>query len=84
MANYSEQVAFYPNGDALAVWNRFGASNSYDIWGSKYVPGGVWEEPWVVNTTLNGSSEPQVVINDMSTVTSAWNQSQSIHARVFH
>ena len=82
-ANYTEQLALYPNGNAVAVWNRFGASNSYDIWASRYTVGSGWETPWTVNTTLNNSSQPAVVVDSAGAATAAWTQSYSIYARGF-
>ena len=81
--NYSERVAFYSDGDALAVWNRFGSSNSYDIWGSRHVVGAGWDAPATVNPVPNGSSEPRVVIDGADIATVLWVQSGSIYGLRF-
>ena len=81
--DYSGKIAFDQNGNAIAVWGQF-SSNSSNIWANLYTVGTGWgavsRGGSIVNKTLDGTSEPQLVIDKNGNATAAWLQSGSIYA----
>lgn len=64
-------VAVAPDGDAVAVWGRKGASNVTSIWAARRPAGGTWDEPVEV-ADGRGDCGHDVVLDADGNATAIW------------
>lgn len=68
------------NGDALAVW-RQAESGDESIWGSWYIEGIGWGEPFLLETSPGFASFPHVTIDQAGNALVAWYQAAGVRLR---
>lgn len=66
-AAQSAEIAFDANGNAIAVWRQFtdqlGSGSYFLIYASRYVAGGGWGTPRLLNDTANNGYDPQIAFD---------------------
>lgn len=75
-------VAFYPSGNALAIWTQFDGT-SYDIWSNRHTPTGGWSMPVRIETGTGSSIDPQLAIDGNGNALAVWSQQQGLQNMIF-
>ena len=80
------QIAIDADGNAVAIWRQFdGAVNS--IYANRYLAGGTWSTPQLIETGSDGAVDPQIAIDGSGNAIVVWNQpsggAQQIYAARF-
>ena len=71
------QIAFDPNGNAMAVWSQSDGIQ-YSVWANRYKPGSGWGVPELVEEEkTGGASDPQIAIDASGNALVVWKQSDS-------
>lgn len=65
------QVALDPNGDAVAVWNRFNGSN-WVVQSASRPSGGTWQQPVHLSEGGDSSEGPQVAVDPRGDAAAVW------------
>lgn len=69
------QLAIDETGNAIVVWRQILSNNRYDLHASRYVNGGSWTEPSLIEVENFKSTEsPHVAINKFGSVFAVWSQ----------
>jgi len=76
---YQPQVAWTPDGGALAIWGQASSSGD-EIWSSRYTPAVAWTAPERIDRTYaRGKTWPQLVVDDAGNAVAIWSQGETRH-----
>jgi hypothetical protein len=69
----ASQVAVDPNGNAVAVWQHFSATN-LNIWSNRYTPTGGWGAAELIETLAGATAALQVAVDPSGNAVAVWSQ----------
>lgn len=86
-ASTKVQVAIDAAGNALAVWMQpdvVGTGARLDIWATRYVAGGGWEAPQLIETDNAGNAtDPQLAMEPNGNAFAVWQASDGIRTNIW-